>query len=100
MTIIIETFKHALMITSFVFVMMLIIEYLNVQTKGSWQNSLQKSRWMQYLLSAFLGATPGCLGAFTVVALYAHNIVSFGALVTVMISTSGDEAYVMLSIFP
>jgi hypothetical protein len=100
MSIIIETFKHALMITSFVFVMMLIIEYLNVQTKGSWQSSLQKSKWMQYLLSAFLGATPGCLGAFTVVALYAHDVVSFGALVTVMITTSGDEAYVMLSMFP
>jgi hypothetical protein len=100
MSMIIETLKHALMITSFVFVMMLIIEYLNVQTKGSWQNSLQKSRWMQYMLSAFLGATPGCLGAFTVVALYTHNIVSFGALVTVMIATSGDEAYVMLSMFP
>jgi len=97
---IIETLKHALMITSFVFVMMLIIEYVNVQTQGSWQDSLQKSRWMQYILSALLGATPGCLGAFTVVALYAHNIVSLGALVTVMIATSGDEAYVMLSMFP
>jgi len=97
---IIETLQHALMITGFVFVMMLIIEYVNVQTKGDWQNSLQKSRWSQYLLSAFLGATPGCLGAFTVVALYSHNVVSFGALVTVMIATSGDEAYVMLSMFP
>jgi hypothetical protein len=97
---IIEILKHALMITSFVFVMMLIIEYVNVQTQGSWQDSLQKSRWVQYILSALLGATPGCLGAFTVVALYAHNIVSLGALVTVMIATSGDEAYVMLSMFP
>ena len=97
---IIETLKHALMITGFVFVMMLIIEYVNVQTKGDWQNSLKRSRWIQYILAAFLGATPGCLGAFTVVALYTHNIVSFGALVTVMIATSGDEAYVMLSMFP
>ncbi|GAI00212.1 unnamed protein product, partial [marine sediment metagenome] len=45
---IIETLKHALMITGFVFVMMLVIEYINVQTKGSWQNSLKKSRWIQY----------------------------------------------------
>jgi len=97
---IIETLQNALMITGFVFVMMLIIEYVNILTKGDWQNSLQKSRWIQYLLSAFLGATPGCLGAFTVVALYSHNVVSFGALVTVMIATSGDEAYVMLSMFP
>ena len=97
---IIETLQHALMITGFVFVMMLIIEYVNILTKGDWQNSLQKSRWIQYLLSAFLGATPGCLGAFTVVALYSHNVVTFGALVSVMIATSGDEAYVMLSMFP
>jgi len=41
---IIETLKQSLMITSFVFVMMLAIEYINVQTKGSWQNSLQRSR--------------------------------------------------------
>jgi hypothetical protein len=97
---IIESLKHALMITSFVFVMMLAIEYINVQTKGSWQTSLQESRWRQYILSALLGVIPGCLGAFTVVALYTHNIVSVGALVTVMIATSGDEAYVMLSLFP
>ncbi len=97
---VIESLKQGLMITSFVFVMMLAIEYINVQTKGSWQNSLQKSRWSQYFLSALLGVIPGCLGAFTVVALYAHNIVSVGALVTVMIATSGDEAYVMLSLFP
>jgi len=97
---IIETLTHALMITSFVFVMMLVIEYINIHTKGGWQNSVKESRWIQYILCAFLGATPGCLGAFTVVALYTHNIVGFGALVTVMIATSGDEAYVMLSMFP
>ena len=97
---IVEAIKHASMITSFVFVMMLIIEYVNVQTRGNWQESLKKYSWMQYILAAFLGATPGCLGAFTVVALYTHNVVNFGALVTVMITTSGDEAFVMLSMFP
>jgi len=97
---IIGAIKHALMITSFVFVMMLIIEYVNVQTRGNWQESLKRYPWMQYILAAFLGATPGCLGAFTVVALYTHNAVNLGAVVTVMIATSGDEAFVMLSMFP
>jgi len=97
---IIETLKHALMITSFVFVMMLVIEYLNVQTRGNWQELLRGSKWLQYALSAFLGVTPGCLGAFTVVALYTHNIVSLGALVAAMVATCGDEAYVMFSMFP
>ena len=97
---IIEILKHALMITGFVFIMMLLIEYINVQTRGSWQETLKKTRWGQYVLAALLGAVPGCLGAFTVVSLYSHEVVSFGALVATMIATSGDEAYVMFSLFP
>jgi len=92
--------KHTLMITSFVLVMMLLIEYINVQTQGSWQFALRKSRFGQYVLGAFLGAVPGCLGAFTVVSLYSHRALSFGALVAAMIATSGDEAFVMFSMFP
>jgi len=98
--VIIPIFKHALMITSFVFIMMLLIEYINVQTRGSWQDFLKKSRWGQYFFGALLGALPGCLGAFTVVSLYSHRIVSLGALVATMIATSGDEAFVMFSLFP
>lgn len=95
-----STIQHALMITSFVFIMMLLIEYINVQTSGSWQKSIRRSRWGQYFLAALLGAAPGCLGAFTVVSLYSHRVVSFGALVAAMIATSGDEAFVMFSMFP
>ena len=97
---ILEVLKHAVLITSFVFVMMLLIEYINVQTHGSWQNKLKQTKFGQYALGVFLGAIPGCLGAFTVVSLYSHGVVSFGALVATMIATSGDEAYVMLSLFP
>lgn len=100
MRILIEVLKHALMITGFVFVMMLIIEYINVQTKGLWQNDLAESKWKQYFLAAFLGAIPGCLGAFTAVTLFSHRIISFGAVVTAMIATSGDEAFIMLAMFP
>ena len=96
----IEVTKHALVITSFVLIMMLLIEYINVQTKGSWQESLQKKPIGQYILGSMLGVTPGCLGAFMVVSLYSHRAVSFGALVATMIATSGDEAFVMFSMFP
>jgi hypothetical protein len=47
-----------------------------------------------------LGATPGCLGAFAIVTLYTHRMVSFGALVACMVATSGDESFVMLAMFP
>jgi hypothetical protein len=92
--------KHALMITSFVLIMMLLIEYINVQTRGVWQQKLRKSQSGQILLGAFLGAVPGCLGAFTVVSLYSHRALSFGALVAAMVATSGDESFVLFSMVP
>lgn len=88
------------MITGFVFMMMVIIEYLNIMTRGVWQQGLRGSRLRQYVLASFLGSTPGCLGAFTVVSLYSHREVSFGALVAAMIATSGDESFIMLSMIP
>ncbi len=95
-----ESLNHAIMITGFVFVMMLVIEYLNVLTQGTWQRGLRGSRWQQYLLASLLGAVPGCLGAFAVVSLFSHRVVSLGALVAAMIATSGDESFVMLSMVP
>ncbi|MBN1251628.1 MAG: arsenic efflux protein [Bacteroidales bacterium] len=88
------------MITSFVFVMMLVIEYINVQTSGMWQNLISKNKWKQYVFAALLGAIPGCLGAFTAVALFSHRLISFGAIVATMIATSGDEAFVMFAMIP
>ena len=95
-----HSFNHAIMITAFVAMMMVMIEYLNVLSRGLWQKNLRSSRWKQYLLAAFLGATPGCLGAFAAVSLYAHCEISLGAVVAAMIATSGDESFVMLSMIP
>lgn len=96
----IGTVQHALMITGFVFVMMVVVEYLNVLTRGSWQQTLVRWKWGQYVLAALLGATPGCLGAFVTVAMYSHGILSLGAVVAAMIATSGDESFVMLAMIP
>ena len=92
--------RHALMITAFVGAMMLVIEYVNVLTQGQWQERLSRRRWGQYLLAAFLGATPGCLGAFAVVAMYTHRHLSLGAVVAAMVATSGDESFVMFAMIP
>jgi len=96
----IKVLSNAFFITSFVFTMMLLIEWLNVLTRGSWQGYLTKHRWGQYLVASFLGITPGCLGAFAVVTMYTHNIITIGAVVTAMIATSGDEAFVIFALIP
>ncbi len=95
-----NSLNQAIIITGFVAVMMLIIEYISVQSKMQWNQSLAKRPILQIFLSAFLGITPGCLGAFTVVSLYTHRLMNFAALVTVMIATTGDEAFVMFSMIP
>ncbi|RKX95413.1 MAG: hypothetical protein DRP84_04280 [Spirochaetes bacterium] len=96
----IEVIRNSVMITSFVFSMMLLIEYLNVLTRGKWQIYISKNRWLQYVITALLGVTPGCLGAFAVVTLFDHGIITIGAVVAAMIATSGDESFVMLALFP
>lgn len=92
--------KQSLTITLFVLSMMLIIEYLNIFSRGVWSKGLKSSPWKQVLIGALLGIIPGCLGAYTAVSLYVHNIFSTGALVATMIATSGDEAFVMFSVIP
>jgi hypothetical protein len=90
----------ALMVTAFVAVMMIAVEYLNVLTRGAVEKGLRAAPALQYVAAVLLGALPGCLGAFTVVALYSHRVVTIGALVGAMIATFGDEAFVMLALVP
>ncbi len=91
---------ESLMITGFVAAMMLLIEYLNVVSRGRWSRWFTGGRAKQYLFASLLGAMPGCLGAFTVVTMYSHGAISLGAVVAAMIAASGDEAFVMLALIP
>jgi len=93
-------FKHALMISFFVFVMMLLVDFVDTSSKRRISDIMKGGRWRQYTLASFFGSTPGCLGAFMNVSLYVHGLISFGAIVGGMIATSGDEAFVMLAQFP
>jgi uncharacterized membrane protein YuzA (DUF378 family) len=95
-----EILNHTLLISGFVFSMMLFIEYLNVLTKGEWQKKLKRNKFGQIILGVLFGIVPGCLGSFTIVSLYSHGVVSFGALTATMIASTGDEAYVMFSAIP
>jgi hypothetical protein len=89
-----------LLVTGFVFVMMLIVEYLNVATRGALRRLAGRRGLPAYASASGLGVVPGCLGSFAAVSLYVHGALSFGAIVANMIATSGDEAFVMLALFP
>lgn len=97
---IIHVLRHSILITGLVLIMMLMIEYFNIQSKGKWFAKIQGSRFKQIIIGAFLGAIPGCIGGFAAVSLFTHKLISLGALVAMMICSSGDEAFIILAMIP
>lgn len=92
-----DILKNSILITGLVIVMMMMIESLNIESKGLIFKGLRQTRIGQVIIGAFLGSIPGCMGGFATVSLYTHKIFSFGALVAMMIASSGDEAFFMLA---
>ncbi|MDO5322293.1 MAG: putative manganese transporter [Bacteroidia bacterium] len=98
--IIIEALRTSILVSGLVVVMMMLIESMNITSHGDFFSGLRRSRAGQILVSAALGAVPGCMGGFASVSLYTHGIISFGALIAMMIASSGDEAFVMFAMMP
>lgn len=100
MELIVDVLRNSILITGLVLIMMLMIEYFNIQSKGKWLSQLKGSGFKQVILGALLGLIPGCIGGFATVSLFTHRLISFGALVAMMICSSGDEAFVILAMIP
>lgn len=96
----IDILRNSILITGLVVVMMMMIESLNIESKGLVFKGLRKTKFGQVIIAALLGSIPGCMGGFATVSLYTHRMFSFGALVAMMIASSGDEAFVMLAMIP
>ncbi len=96
----VDVFRNTMMITSFVVIIMLFIELLNIFTQGSWSHWLSHVKPLQVVLASILGLIPGCFGGFAVVSLWTHRAISLGALVGALIAGVGDEAFVMLVRMP
>lgn len=90
------TCKIILIVTLF----MIFIEYVELRYKEKISKLFLGRSLAQYVVASLLGAVPGCMDAFLVVSLYIHGLVSFGALTSVMLSTAGDEAFIMLTLVP
>ncbi len=98
--VIIDILRNSILITGLVIVMMMMIEALNIESHGRFFSSVRKTRFGQVVFGAALGLIPGCIGGFATVSLYTRGLLSFGALTAMMISSAGDEAFVMLAMFP
>ena len=96
----VDVLRNSVLITGLVIIMMLLLEYVNLNSHGKWFNRLRQRTFGQVVLGAGLGLIPGCMGGFAAVSMYSHKLLSFGALIAMMIATSGDEAFVMLAMIP
>ena len=96
----IDILKESLVITLVVTALMLAIEAFNFILKGRMIEWLRKTRAGQIIASALLGVIPGCAGGYFSVSMYSRGMFSFGALLAMMVSTTGDEAFLMLARFP
>jgi hypothetical protein len=93
--------SQTVQVTLLVLVMMTLVDAVNVWTRGKLAGMLKGAgQWRQYVVSSLIGAAPGCMGGFTNVSLYVHGMITFGALAGSMAAVSGDEAFVMLAMFP
>lgn len=95
-----DVLKNSILITGLVLIMMLMIEYFNIHSHGKWFARIKDSKIKQIFLGSLLGLVPGCIGGFATVSLYTHRLLSLGALVAMMISSSGDEAFVIMAMIP
>lgn len=95
-----DVLRNSFLITGLVIIMMLMIELINIHSEGRFFTKLRRHRFGQVVLGAGLGIIPGCMGGFAVVSMYSHKLLSFGALIAMMIASSGDEAFVMLAMIP
>lgn len=95
-----DVLRNSFLITGLVIIMMLMIELINIHSEGRFFTRLRQHRFGQVVLGAGLGIIPGCMGGFAAVSMYSHKLLSFGALIAMMIASSGDEAFVMLAMIP
>ena len=95
-----DILKESLLITAIVTALMLLIEYLSYRTEGKIVTLLRRSKVGGVVAAAILGVIPGCVGGYITVSMYSRRVFSFSALLAMMIASTGDEAFVMLAMYP
>ena len=60
MHLLIDILRNSVLITGLVVVMMMMIESLNIESKGLIFKGLKKTKFGQVVIAALLGSIPGC----------------------------------------
>lgn len=92
--------ENTVFITLLVTMMLVLLEYVHLGSHGGVVAFLRRHRRWEVATGGLLGAVPGCAGGFLGVGLYAHGMLSFGALAAMMIATVGDDGLFLLAMDP
>jgi len=96
-TIIIQSLSASFKIILIILVLMIVIELLVLKYKKQILSLVNKNTFLSYVLSSFFGIIPGCIGTFAMDSFYMSGLLGFGGIISVMIATSGDKAFILLS---
>jgi len=89
-----------LQVTVFVAATLVIFYFLEAWYKIDVTSLLSRFQVWQVPIAAGLGALPGCGGAIMVITQYIRGGISFGSVVSVLTSTMGDAAFLLLATAP
>lgn len=84
----------------FVGAVLLLFGYIDYKNSGAFVRKIEQSKKLQPVLGALLGLTPGCGGAIFIMPLFVKGKVSFGTIVSTLVATMGDAAFVLISTMP
>ncbi len=91
-----EAIWETLKIGAIILSLMIILEYLEIRYNNNLKQFFEKKNLIKLSLSSLFGIFPGCIGTFAVDSFYMSGIVGFGAINSVLIATSGDEAFAII----
>lgn len=86
-----------LQVTVFVATTLALVYTFETRFRFDLGEAMARARWYQAPIAAALGALPGCGGAIIVVTQYTRGLVSFGSVVSVLIATMGDAAFLLIA---
>lgn len=89
-----EAFLH---IGTMIGVFIILFGYINYKTSNNISNIISKSKNIQPLIGAIIGAMPGCSGSLIIMPLYIKNKLSFGCIIASLISSMGDASFILIS---
>ncbi len=99
LAVLMEAFEEAIEITGIIFLLMVLIEVLVLRYKGFLLQFREKRRFLAYGTASLFGIIPSCATIFVMDSFYMSGYLSFGGLVSVMVSSIDESGLYLLSLF-